>query len=126
MGDNIAVPAIKKEPTKIGRVSFPTAVPEGLVEQFDFPDDLIRYAPKLGLTNHHVVFLLAVLRGKWAVTAGVDLPDLAEKTGLSFPQMDGIVRDLVDHNYARLGSRLDLYRFWICLLRVKGVEFVEA
>ncbi len=126
MADEIPVPEVKSERTRVGKVDFPATVPEGLVELIEFPDDVIRYAPKMGLTNHHVIFLLAALRGKCAITAGVDLPDLAGKTGLSFPQMDEIIRDLIDHNYGRLEQRLDLYRFWICLLHEKGIRFVKS
>ncbi len=126
MAEKLPVKDIKIERTHIGRVRFPTAVPQGLVELIEFPDDLSRYVKALGLTNLHVVFLLGVLRGKCAVTASVDLPDLAEKTGLNFQQMDDMIRDLIEKNYARLEQRLDLYRFWICLLHVKGIRFVKA
>jgi len=45
---------------------------------------------------------------------------------MRYSEMDAIIRDLIEKNYARLDKRLDLYRFWIVLLRVKGIRFVES
>ncbi len=92
-----------------------------------FPDDLFQYAKKLDLSDHAMKFLMGALHGKWAITAGLDLPDIASKTGLSYAEMDHIVRDLVKKNYARMNDdRLDLYRLWICLLHLKGIRFSKA
>jgi hypothetical protein len=45
---------------------------------------------------------------------------------MQYAEMDAIVRDLIEKNYASLDKRLDLYRFWIVLLHVKGITFEEA
>ncbi len=124
--EQIPVKAIHGEKTYVGKVQFPETTPEALVELFNFPDDLFKFAKKLDLSDHTMKFLMGALRGKWAITASLDLPDIAAKTGLSYSEMDHIVRDLVKKNFARMNDRLDLYRLWICLLHVKGVRFVEA
>lgn len=122
----IPVKAVRVEKTHVGRVAFPEAIPDGLIDYFLFPDDLLQHAPALDLKEHALRFLMGALRSRWAVTAQMDLPDIARKTGLSYAEMDEIVRDLIHKEYARLGDRLDLYRLWICLLHVKGVRFVTA
>ena len=124
--EEIPVKAVWVEKSHVGRVAFPESVPDGLIEYFVFPDDLVKHAKKLGLNDHTLRFLMAALRGRWAVTAQVDLPDIAGKTGLSFEEMDRIVHDLIAKNYARMGERLDLYRLWVCLLHLKDVRFVPA
>jgi hypothetical protein len=126
MTDKITVPAVQVEKTHVGRVSFPATVPERLVELLQFPEDLMAHAPALGLDRAAVDFILAVLRGKWGLTATVDLQALAIKTGWKYPDMDRIVRELLDKNYARLNDRLDLYRLWIVVLHVKGIRFVAG
>lgn len=123
MAQEIEVPAAVREKTYVGKVNFPASVPERLVDLFRFPEDVFELAPKMGLDETAVKFLMAILNGKWALTAAVDLQDIAIKTGLKYPVMDEIVRSLLDKNYARLNHRLDLYRFWIALLYVKGVRF---
>jgi len=55
-----------------------------------------------------------------------NLKDIAIKTAMQYSEMDTIVRDLIDKNYASLGDHLDLYRFWVVLLHVKGVRFEPA
>ena len=122
----VPVKAVRVEKTYIGRVAFPEAIPEGLIDYFQFPADLVQQAAALGLQEHTLRFLMGALRGRWAVTAPLDLPDLALKTGLSYPEMDQIVRELVAKEYARISDRLDLYRLWICVLHLKGVRFVTA
>ncbi len=124
--EEIPVPAVRTEKTYVGRVRFPETTPEGLIELLLFPDDLFQYAKKLDLSDHAMKFLMGALHGKWAITAGLDLPDIASKTGLSYAEMDHIVRDLVKKNYARMNDRLDLYRLWICLLHLKGIRFSKA
>ncbi len=126
MADSISVEAVKAEKTYVGKVRFPVTVPERLVELIRFPEDVFQYAPKMGLDDRAVKFLMAVLHGKWAVTAAVDLQEVAINTGMQYSEMDKIVRGLLDKNYARLSERLDLYRFWIALLHVKGVRFERS
>jgi hypothetical protein len=124
MQEKISIEAVMIEKTHVGKVAFPLSVPERLVDWIQFPDDVVKHADEMGLDHRAVKFLLALLRGKWSLTAAVDLPDLAAKIGMPFSEMDEIIRGLIDKNYARLGERLDLYRFWIVLLHVKGVRFV--
>jgi hypothetical protein len=119
----LSVPAVVVEKTHVGKVAFPATVPERFYELLNFPEDLFEQVGKMGLTQRTVKFLLAALNGKWALTASIDLQDIAIKTGMQYSEMDAIVRDLIDRNYARLGERLDLYRFWVVLLHVKGVRF---
>jgi hypothetical protein len=125
MAAEIPVPAIVREKTFIGKVSFPAAVPDGLAAMIEFPDDLQQWAPQLGLDEKAVRFLFGVLRGRPSVTAGLNLPDLAPRIGLSFDEIDAIVRDLIAKNYARCEERLDLYRLWVVILQLKGTRFVK-
>ena len=126
MSEVIPVPSVVTEKTHVGDVNFPTSVPENVVEFLRFPDDLFEYVEKMGLNKRTTKFLLAALNGRWGLTASVDLQDIAIKTGMQYSEMDYIVRDLIEKNYAKLDKRLDLYRFWIALLYVKGFEFEEA
>jgi hypothetical protein len=125
MAEKIAVREVFKEHTHVGAVRFPAAVPEGLIDRLRFPDDIFEQAAAMGLTDRTVKFLLAALHGRWAVGVPLDLQEIAIHTGMQYAEMDAIVRDLIAKNYARLDQRLDLYRFWIVLLHVKGVRFVE-
>jgi hypothetical protein len=124
MTERISVDAVVAEKTHVGKVRFPVAVPQSLVELIRFPDDVYEHAEALGLDETAVKFLLAALNGKWGLSAAADLQSLAIKTGMQYSQMDEIVRGLLAKNYARLTDRLDLYRFWIALLHVKDVRFV--
>ena len=126
MSDRIPVQAVVIEKTHVGKVNFPASVPERFFELIRFPEDLYEYVEKMGLTQRTVKFLLGALNGKWALSASVDLQDIAIKTAMQYAEMDAIVRDLIDKNYARLDKRLDLYRFWVVLLFVKGVRFELA
>jgi hypothetical protein len=126
MSDPIPVEAIVIEKTFVGKVAFPASVPERVVEHLRFPEDLYEYVEKMGLNQRTVKFLLGALNGRWSLTASADLQDIAIKTAMQYAEMDAIVRDLIEKNYATLGERLDLYRFWIVLLHVKGVTFEEA
>jgi hypothetical protein len=123
MDEEIHVDAVVREKTHVGEVEFPVSVPERLIDWIQFPDDVFYYAPQMGLDKHAVKFLMAVLRGRWGLAAPVDLQDIAIKTGLQYHTMDEIVRGLLDKNYATLGEKLNLYRFWIVLLHLKGVRF---
>ena len=124
--DTIPVEAVIIEKTHVGEVHFPASVPEQFFDLMRFPDDMYENIEKMGLTKRAVKFLLAALNGKRSLTAAVDLQDIAIKTGMQYSEMDTIIRDLLDKNYARLGDRLDLYRFWVVLLHVKGVTFDVA
>ena len=126
MSDVIPVEAVVIEKTFVGKVCFPATVPEAFIELLRFPQDLFENIQKMGLNQRTVKFLLAALNGRWGLTAGADLQDIAIKTGMQYSEMDAIVRDLIDKNYARLDKRLDLYRFWVVLLHVKGVTFELA
>jgi len=126
MSDAIPVEAVIVEKTFVGKVSFPASVPERVVEHLRFPEDLYEYIGKMGLNERTIKFLLGALNGRWSLTASADLQDIAIKTAMQYAEMDAIVRDLIEKNYARLDKRLDLYRFWIVLLHVKGVRFEEA
>jgi len=126
VSDRIPVQAVVIEKTHVGKVNFPASVPERFFELIRFPEDLYEYVEKMGLTQRTVKFLLGALNGKWALSASVDLQDIAIKTAMQYAEMDAIVRDLIDKNYARLDKRLDLYRFWVVLLFVKGVRFELA
>jgi hypothetical protein len=123
MGEIVPVEAVVTEKTFVGKVNFPVGTPENLIDWLQFPNDLVRYADKMGLSQRAVKFLLGAMRGKWALSVILDLPDLHTKIGMPFAEMDEIVRDLLKKNYARLGERLDLYRLWIVVLYLKGVEF---
>ena len=124
MTEEITVKEVIAEKTHIGKVSFPTTVPVGLIEWLSFPDDLLQNADELGLNKHAVKFLIAALHGRCSITAPLDLPDLASKIGMNYDEMDRIVRDLIAKNYARVEDRLDLYRLWVVVLHLKGVRFV--
>jgi hypothetical protein len=126
VSDPIPVEAVIIEKTHVGKVSFPATVPERFYDLLRFPEDLYEHVEKMGLTQRTVKFLLAALNGKWGLTAAIDLQDIAIKTAMQYSEMDTIIRDLVDKNYARLGERLDIYRFWVVLLHVKGVRFEVA
>ncbi len=114
------------EKTFVGKVSFPASVPERFFELVRFPEDLYENVEQMGLNQRAVKFLLAALNGKRALKARIDLQDIAIKTAMRYSEMDTIIRDLIDKNYARLGDHLDLYRFWVVLLHVKGVRFEPA
>jgi hypothetical protein len=124
MATKIAVPAVERQRTHIGKVTFPTAVPQGIVEHIRFPEDFFAYTAKLGLDERASKFIIAALSGKWSITASAELPAIAAKTGMSYAEMDEIVRDLMAKNYAALGSRLDLFKLWVCLLHLTGIRFV--
>ena len=126
MSDPIPVEAVVIEKTHVGKVNFPATVPERFYDLLRFPEDLYEHVEKMGLTQRTVKFLLAALNGKWGLTAAIDLQDIAIKTAMQYSEMDAIVRDLVEKNYARLDKRLDIYRFWVVLLHVKGVRFEVA
>jgi hypothetical protein len=126
MSDPIPVEAVIVEKTYVGKVRFPASVPERVVEHLRFPEDLYEHVAKMGLNERTVKFLLGALNGRWSLTASADLQDIAIKTAMQYAEMDAIVRDLIEKNYATLGKRLDLYRFWIVLLHVKGITFEEA
>jgi len=124
MGKEIVpVEAVAIEKTYIGKVSFPVSVPQALIDWIDFPQDVMTYAEEMGLGERDVKFVLGVLHGKWGMNPVLNLPDLTLKVGMGYPEMDAIVRGLIEKNYACLGERLDLYRFWIVLLHLKGVRF---
>ncbi|HUJ72785.1 MAG TPA: hypothetical protein VLZ30_11110 [Verrucomicrobiae bacterium] len=126
MSEAVPVEAVVYEKTFVGEVCFPASVPEQFVDFLRFPQDLFENVEKMGLNKRTVKFLLAALNGRWGLTAGVDLQDIAIKTGMQYSEMDTIVRDLIEKNYARLDKRLDIYRFWVVLLHVKGVTFEQA
>ena len=126
VSDSIPVPALVVEKTHVGKVSFPASVPERMFDLMRFPEDLYESVEKMGLNQRTVKFLLAALNGKWGLTANVDLQDIAIKTAMQYSEMDAIVRDLIEKNYARLDKRLVLYRFWVVMLHVKGVRFELA
>jgi len=121
----ITVPATVREKTHIGKVEFPADVPNGLASLIKLPDDLQNWAHRLGLDEKAVRFILGATRGLASVTAGLNLPDLAPRLGLSFDEVDAIVRDLIAKNYARMDDRLDLYRLWVVILHLKGTRFAE-
>jgi hypothetical protein len=126
VSEPIPVEAVVIEKTFVGKVSFPASVPEQFYDLIRFPEDLYEQVEKMGLTQRTVKFLLAALNGKWSLTAGIDLQDIAIKTAMQYAEMDAIVRDLVEKKYATLDKRLDLYRFWVVLLHVKGIRFDVA
>jgi DNA-binding MarR family transcriptional regulator len=126
MAEIVPVEAVVTEKTYVGKVNFPASTPENLIDWLQFPEDLIQNADEMGLSHRAVKFLLGAMRGKWTLSVILDLPDLAGKLGMSYAEMDEIIRDLLEKNYARLGDRLDLYRLWIVVLHVKGVEFDVA
>jgi hypothetical protein len=123
MDETIIVDAVVREKTFIGKVNFPVAIPEGLADYLILPDDLIAHASELGLNNHAVKFLLGATRGRCAMTVDLNLPDLAPKLGMTFAEIDAIIRDLVDKKFADMTNRLQLFRLWVVLLHLKGTEF---
>jgi len=126
MSETVPVGSVVTEKTFVGKVRFPSTVPEGMVGLLRFPEDLYENVEKMGLNDRTVKFLLGALNGKWSLTANADLQDIAIKTAMQYAEMDAIIRDLIEKNYARLDKRLDLYRFWVVLLHVKGIRFEEA
>ncbi|MGD1020765.1 MAG: hypothetical protein ABSA12_15740 [Verrucomicrobiia bacterium] len=126
MSEKIPVDAVVVEKTFVGKVSFPAHVPEQFFDLFRFPEDMYENIEKMGLNQRTVKFLLAALNGKRGLKARIDLQDIAIKTAMQYSEMDTIIRDLIDKNYASLGEQLDLYRFWVVLLHVKGVRFEPA
>lgn len=123
MPENIIVEVVVQEDTHVGKVNFPVNVPEGLIDWLHFPGDLVKYGDEMGLSHRDVKFILGALRGKWGLNADVDPPDLAPRIGMTFPEIDEIVRNLIAKNYAKFDKRLNVYRLWIVLLHVKGVRF---
>jgi hypothetical protein len=126
MAEKIPVERVVVEKTFVGKVTFPASVPERLFERIQFPEDLYAHVEMMGLNQRTVKFLLAALNGKKGLKAKIDLQDIAIKTAMQYSEMDTIIRDLIEKNYASLGDRLDLYRFWVVLLHVKGVRFEAA
>jgi hypothetical protein len=122
----IPVEAVMVEKTHVGKVNFPVNVPQALVDWIEFPQDVIACAGEMGLGERDVKFVVGVLSGKWGMNPLLDLPRLTLKLGMGYPEMDTIVQGLIKKNYARLGERLELYRFWIVLLHVKGIRFRAA
>jgi hypothetical protein len=123
MEEIVPVDTIVREKTFAGKINFPVSVPEGLIEWLQFPDDLIKYADEMGLSHRDVKFILGALHGKWGLQADVNPPDLGPRIGMTFEEIDEIVRGLIEKNYAKYGRRLDLYRLWIVVLHCKGVRF---
>jgi hypothetical protein len=123
MPESVIVEAVVTEKTHVGKVNFPASIPEGLIDWLQFPDDLVAYGDEMGLSHRDVKFILGALRGKWGLNADVNPPDLAPRIGMSFAEIDEIVRSLIAKNYAQFGQRLNLYRLWIVVLHCKGVRF---
>ena len=123
MSEIVPVEAVVAEKTYVGKVNFPVGIPEGLVDWLQFPDDLVKHADEMGLSHHDVKFILGALRGRWGLNADVNPPDLAPRIGMTFAEIDEIVRGLIEKNYAQYKARLNLYRLWIVVLHVKGVRF---
>lgn len=123
MEEIVPVDAVNREKTHIGEVDFPMTISEEMFEWLDFPRDMLTYAGPMGLSRREVKFILAALGGKLGLTAALDLPDIASKIGMRYPEMDKIVRGLIAKNYARFDEKLDLCRFWVVLLHLKGVRF---
>jgi hypothetical protein len=123
MEEKVVVDAVVQEKTFAGKVNFPVAVPEGLIDWLEFPGDLVKYGDEMGLSHRDVKFLLGALRGKWGLRADVNPPDLGPRIGMTFEEIDTIVRGLIEKNYAKYGKYLDLYRLWIVVLHCKGVRF---
>ena len=126
MSEPIPVEAVVREKTFVGKVNFPVSVPERFFELVRFPEDLYENVEKMGLNQRTVKFLMAALNGRRALKAKIDLQDIAIKTAMQYSEMDAITRDLIEKNYASLGDQLDLYRFWVVLLHVKGIRFEAA
>jgi hypothetical protein len=121
--ERIIVETVVEEKTFVGKVNFPASVPEGLATYLVLPDDVVNYASMLGLNSHDVRFIFGALRGKWGLKVNLDLPDLAPRLGLSFDEIDAIVRGLLEKNYIQFEEQMDFYRFWIVLLHAKGIRF---
>lgn len=123
MAETIPVEAVVTEKTYVGKVNFPVGVPEGLIDWLQFPDDLVTYGDEMGLSHRDIKFILGALRGRWGIGAELNLPDLAPRIGMTFEEIDAIVRSLIDKNYAQLNQRLNFYRLWIVVLHVKDIRF---
>ena len=123
MDEIISVEAVVAEKTFIGKVNFPVGVPEGLIEWLQFPDDLVKYGDEMGLSHRDVKFILGALNGKWGLNADVNPTDLGPRLGMTFEEIDDIVRGLIAKNYAQFKNRLNIYRLWIVVLHCKGVRF---
>lgn len=121
--ETIIVEAVMEEETHVGKVSFPATVPEGLATYLFIPEDVVKYAPAMGLTSHDTRFIFGALKGKWGLNVDLNLPDLAPRLGLSFDEIDTIVRSLLEKNYVKYDDRLNFYRFWIVILHLKGIRF---
>jgi hypothetical protein len=123
MEEIVPVEAVVTEKTHVGKVNFPVGIPENLLGWLTFPADLVNHAAAMGLSHRDVKFILGALRGKWGLNTVLDLPDLTLKLGMSYDEMDKIVRSLIEKNYAQITDRLNLYRLWIVVLHVKGIRF---
>lgn len=123
MAEIIPVEAVVSEKTHVGKVNFPVGIPEGMIDWLQFPDDLVTHGDEMGLSHRDIKFILGALRGRWALNADLNLPDLAPRIGMTFEEIDAIVRSLIEKNYAQLDQRLNFYRLWIVVLHVKGIEF---
>jgi hypothetical protein len=123
MAEIVPVEVVVTERTHIGKVNFPVSVPENLLGWLQFPADLVEQGPGMGLSSRDVRFILGALRGKWGLNAVIDLPDLALKLGMTYDEMDKIVRDLIEKGYGQLTDKLNLYRLWIVVLHQKGIRF---
>jgi hypothetical protein len=123
MSELVLVEAVIREKTFVGKVNFPIAVPEGLIDWLRFPDDLVKHGDEMGLNHRDVKFILGALRGKWGLQADLNPADLGPRISMTFAEIDATVRSLIEKNYAQFKDRLNLYRLWIVLLHVKGVRF---
>ena len=123
MDEHIIVEAVVTENTHVGEVHFPVAIPEGLIDWLQFPEDLVKYGDEMGLSHRDVKFILGALRGRWGLQADLNPPDLGPRIGMTFAEIDACVRGLIEKNYAQYNKRFNLYRLWIVLLHVKGVRF---
>jgi len=123
MDEIVSVEAVVAEKTFVGKVKFPVGVPEGMIEWLQFPDDLVKYGDEMGLSHRDIKFILGALNGKWGLNADVNPPDLGPRIGMTFEEIDAIVRGLIEKNYAQFNQRFNLYRLWIVVLHCKGVRF---
>lgn len=123
MSETIVVEAVITEKTYVGKINFPAAVPEGLINWLSFPDDLVKHGDEMGLSHRDVKFILSALNGRWGLQADVNPPALAPRIGMTFDEIDAIVRSLIEKNYAQFNARLNVYRLWIVVLHCKGVRF---
>src|ERR1035437_1673101 len=101
MSDPIPVEAVIVEKTFVGKVRFPSSVPESFVDLLRFPEDLYEHVEKMGLTERTIKVLLGSLKGRSSLTASADQQNSASKTAVEYAEMDAIVRDLIEKNYAR-------------------------